>query len=587
MAMGRSTGVDRGSTVLVATVAGLIGLSGILGASGWGLRALQTLVRNGQLGDALFLSWVALVLVRHPYPGLAPVTGRLSRSRHRRRLVTTLGVLTLVLVVVLLGGGLGLVTGLGGVPGLHYLLIGVVALGGVGVVARRRPVSGVSRIELVLAVPFTFGFLARELASEGPGITTLDQAIAGTGAVAAAMGVAIAAGLRIRPPAPFNDPLKLVLGGVATVMGGILPDAGLTMLVVLALIVMPTIVAVVELALLIEGGTVGGRSRALPVLEVLEEPTDPIERDLRRIKGTFRRTRSRELVESGELPVPDMRTHELAEHLKLALQMQVGSRARGGEDLPDLLSGEVELARITYTQTVHGEVVSLRAVRAGDDRLALRLVDEYGTEFTLPFDEVSGTISAEQVVELFRTSAPAPTDVGAFSVLSDVIPDLNAAFGRSFVVGDTVTAPRGIGAAIRGHLAMGIMGAVTVARMSLDVRGFAVSYEARFYAFGALVVRSLVNSLAPDLATLLWALMIPVPALVVRRVRTIGLETLKADAPRLILGAGAIGMLGAVAFDLPIAVSALTIAPSIVMLYLMFRQGPTERAILSSEWSRR
>jgi hypothetical protein len=120
-------------------------------------------------------------------------------------------------------------------------------------------------------------------------------------------------------------------------LAGVLPSPSLTLNVVLALLVMPTVVVVVELAMLAQSGLIGGRGRGVPVLDVLEQPADPMERDIRRIKGTFRRLRSREMVASGELPVPEMLSHDLADHLKLALQMQVGSRARGGEDLPDLL----------------------------------------------------------------------------------------------------------------------------------------------------------------------------------------------------------------------------------------------------------
>lgn len=583
MGSARTSGVERSTVVLGAFLTALLGVAGVLEVSGWGIRTLQALVLDGELVDALLLSWVVLVLLRNPYPGLAPMTGRLSSWRHRKKLLLGVRVATLLLSAVMLAAGLDLLSELFGVPGLHYLLVGAIALGGVGMIARRRPVSDVSRIELLLAVPFTFGLLAQILASGDPGNTTFDQIIAGAGAVALTAGVGIAVGLPIRPPAPFDDPLKLLLGGAATLMAVVLPGPSLTLNVVLALLVMPSVVALVELAMLAQRGMVGGRTSGVPVLDILAQPSNPIERELRRIKGTFRRMRSREMVESGESPVPEMLTHDLDEHLKIALQTQVGSQARGGEDLPDLLDGEVEVARITYTQTVHGEVVSLRAIRVGDDRLALRLVDEYGTEFALPFDEVNESISAEKVVAIYLTSTPSPADVGPFQVLSDVIPDIQTAFGRAMEIADTLAAPRGIGAAIRGYFTIAIMGAVTVARMSLDFRGLAISYEARLYAFGVVLARGIVTNLAPDLALLLWALWIPVPALVVRRIRTIGLDTIRADALQLLLAAAGAGVLGAIVFDLPIGFGALTIGPSILMLYLMIRQGPTERAILSPE----
>jgi hypothetical protein len=580
-----SGGVERSTVTLAAAVAGAIIIASVLGISGWGVRALRWLVLDGPLEAAILIAWVVLVLLRNPYPGFDPVAGRLSRSHHRRKLLAGIRTINLLLVVLLLGAGLGLRTVLTQVPGLQILLVVAVALGCVGMVARRRPVSDVSRIELVVAVPFTFGFAAELLASGGPGTTTFDWAIAGAGAVAVAAGVAIAIGLPIRPPTPFDDPLKLILGGGAALMTGAVPTMSMMATPVLALLVMPTIVAVVELALLTQSGTVGRRGRGVPVLDILAEPAGRMERELRRIKGTYRRLRSRDLVESGELPAPEMLTHELDEHLKLALQMQVSSQARGGEDLPDLLDGEVEIARITYTQTVHGEVVSLRAIRAGDDRLALRLVDEYETEFALPFDEVDGSISAEQVAMIFLTSEPSPTNVGPFQVLSDVIPDIQTAFRMAMKIADTITAPSGIGAAIRSYFALTAMGAVAATRKTLDFRGLAISYEARFYGFGVVVTRSVINMFLQDLSLLLWALWIPVPALVVRRIRTIGLDTIRGDALQLLLAAAGAGVLGAIVFDLPIWFGALTIGPSILMLYLMFRQGPTERAILSPEWN--
>jgi hypothetical protein len=576
--------VERSTIVVTASVVTFLGVAAALGLSGRAVPVLRRLVLDGPLIDALLLAWVVLVLLRNPYPGLALGTGRLCGWRHRRGLVIGIRVITLLMSVVFLGAGLGLDRALAGVPGLQYLLVVLVAIAGVTMIARRMPKSDVSRIELLVAVPFTFGLVAELLAPGGSAMTTFDWVLSAGGAIAVAAGVGIVAGAPVRPPVPFDDPLKLMLGGIAVVAVSAFPSVGLTINVVLALLVMPTIVAVVELDSLAGSGTIGGRSEGVPVLDVLREPLSPLERDLRRIKGTYRRVRSRELIESGEQPASEMLSHDLPEPLKFMLQSQVSSQARGGEDLPDLLDGEVEIARITYTQTVHGEVVSLRGVRAGDDRMALRLVDEYGTDFTLPFDEVTGSISAEEVVQLFLTAVPSPVDVGAFSVLSDVIPDIHSAFARAHQLSEKLIEPRGIGAAIRGWFSMGVMGAITVARMTLDFRGYAVSYEARFYGFGVVLLRGIVNALIPHLAPILWALWIPVPALVVRRIRTIGIDTIRADAPSLVFGAAAVGVMGAVVFELPIWFGVLTIGPSIVMLYLMFRQGPTEHAILSPAW---
>jgi hypothetical protein len=59
---------------------------------------------------------------------------------------------------------------------------------------------------------------------------------------------------------------------------------------------------------------------------------------------------------------------------------------RGGEDLPDLENGEVEIARLTLANSVHGEVTSLRAKLTKEDgKISLRMVDEYESEIKLPY----------------------------------------------------------------------------------------------------------------------------------------------------------------------------------------------------------
>ena len=48
----------------------------------------------------------------------------------------------------------------------------------------------------------------------------------------------------------------------------------------------------------------------------------------------------------------------------------------GGEDLPDLEDGEVDIAPLSRTNSVHVEVTSLHAKLDGDGVL-LRMLDEY------------------------------------------------------------------------------------------------------------------------------------------------------------------------------------------------------------------
>lgn len=86
---------------------------------------------------------------------------------------------------------------------------------------------------------------------------------------------------------------------------------------------------------------------------------------LRRIKGNFRRQMiSKNILNEGLPSVPELwSAHEISEDFKGILTSTAGPRARGGEDLPDLAEGEVEIARLTLVDSVHGKVTSLRAKR--------------------------------------------------------------------------------------------------------------------------------------------------------------------------------------------------------------------------------
>ncbi len=132
---------------------------------------------------------------------------------------------------------------------------------------------------------------------------------------------------------------------------------------------------------------------------------------LRRIKGNFRRQMiSKSILNEGLASIPELWcAHDIPEHFKATLTSSAGPRARGGEDLPDLAEGEVEVARLTLLDSVHGEVTSLRARRDPQDRsILLSMVDEYETEFKLPKTEFSAPLAAEEAFALFRDADPTP-----------------------------------------------------------------------------------------------------------------------------------------------------------------------------------
>lgn len=140
---------------------------------------------------------------------------------------------------------------------------------------------------------------------------------------------------------------------------------------------------------------------------------------LRRIKGNTRRSMIAQTLLRGEPieSVPEAWTaHDLSSYLKNFLQAQ-HPQARGGEDLPDLLDGEVEIARVTLVDSVHGEVTSLRARlgrsddgSAGGAGIALRLVDEWETDFALPLMQVDRALTAEELLDLLASTDPSPLE---------------------------------------------------------------------------------------------------------------------------------------------------------------------------------
>lgn len=154
---------------------------------------------------------------------------------------------------------------------------------------------------------------------------------------------------------------------------------------------------------------------------------------LRGIKGNFRRTFVEKLIdEEGVDSTPDAwKSHDISEGLKNMLQGQ-HPQARGGEDLPDLKDDEVEIARLTLANSVHGEVTSLRACPgAVSGEILFRLVDEYEAEIHPPIESSNDVLSEDGVIEMFRDSEPSQTDTDCeIEFQSFFYPDLNACADR-------------------------------------------------------------------------------------------------------------------------------------------------------------
>ena len=142
------------------------------------------------------------------------------------------------------------------------------------------------------------------------------------------------------------------------------------------------------------------------------QPTSPVANILHRIKGNYRRSMVLSAIElDGIDSIPEP---WLADDPSNELKRFLGGQRpdfRGGEDLPDLLEGEVEIARMSLVDSVHGEVTSLRARFDDDGRtILLQMVDEYGDiseeEYKLEKSFFSSPLTAEEVLQVFNNSEP-------------------------------------------------------------------------------------------------------------------------------------------------------------------------------------
>lgn len=122
------------------------------------------------------------------------------------------------------------------------------------------------------------------------------------------------------------------------------------------------------------------------------------------IKGTLRRQAfaAAEGLESDELEL-EIFGDSISEPAKQSLQ-RLHPSFRSGEDLPNTPEGEIEIARLTYTRTIHCEVTSIRAWRE-DDRIRYRVVDEYSTPITCGTDCSDQPLTLGELIDLIEGSS--------------------------------------------------------------------------------------------------------------------------------------------------------------------------------------
>jgi hypothetical protein len=108
-------------------------------------------------------------------------------------------------------------------------------------------------------------------------------------------------------------------------------------------------------------------------------PLDLATHLLATVKGAERRKYIQSLIDANRLDVlEDLVAHSSLEPEVRAFTGRIHPRLMGGEYLPNLLPGEVEIARVTLASTTQ-DVVSIRA-RKGKNRIRYRVVDEYEGE---------------------------------------------------------------------------------------------------------------------------------------------------------------------------------------------------------------
>ena len=125
------------------------------------------------------------------------------------------------------------------------------------------------------------------------------------------------------------------------------------------------------------------------------------------IKGTARRREVKRLIDTGnEQAIEDWMAHSAIDDERRLLIGSIHPSLMGGEYLPDLEVGEVEIARIELASTT-GDVISIRA-RKRKGRIYYRLVDEYSEDCTCAF-KISPfwstqPLSLSQLINLIETA---------------------------------------------------------------------------------------------------------------------------------------------------------------------------------------
>lgn len=127
---------------------------------------------------------------------------------------------------------------------------------------------------------------------------------------------------------------------------------------------------------------------------------------LSRIKGKARRDMARRILEEEGFPgLTEFVARENLDDVDREMWGRIHPQLMGGEYLPNLSEGEVEIVRISLKSTT-GDQISIRARKTGS-KITYRVVDEYETDFNLHFQESDEPLSLEELITfLDRTVHP-------------------------------------------------------------------------------------------------------------------------------------------------------------------------------------
>lgn len=155
--------------------------------------------------------------------------------------------------------------------------------------------------------------------------------------------------------------------------------------------------------------------------ETYWEHADPIAAILAGIKGEVRRKEVLAALQAGKELPEGLLDSELDEDTRRAWGA-IHPLLMGGEYLPPDLPGETTIARIALRSTT-GDVIEIRA-RPGVPGIRYRIVDEYDTDFILPFDRSQEPLSMGELIDLIDRSQ------GMGEVPGLVLHFLDRSFGR-------------------------------------------------------------------------------------------------------------------------------------------------------------